>query len=149
MVGLCEIAGLFARTIWHLTCEVYVENHWAYIDPQFGLFYLDKDGKMLSVEEIVADPDVILNQPDWVYACGSDEYTPKFMQQQNYDLYFSKREIQLYSKYSLADAHKYHFDWRPSAAFPVPARDAAYKEYSKAQRGYLEDKELYRDGVTV
>lgn len=154
MDALCEIAGLPARTVWHLsgghlTNEVYIDGNWAYIDPRFGLFYINQEGRMLSVEEIVADPDVIFRQPEWVYEYGSEEYTKEFMQQQNYDYYLAKREIQMYSVYSLADAHRYHYDWRPSAAFPVAERDAAYKKFAKARQDYFADTELYTDGVVV
>jgi len=154
MDALCEIAGLPARTVWHLsgghlTNEVYIDGNWAYIDPRFGLFYINQEGRILSVEEIVADPDVIFRQPEWVYEYGSEEYTKEFMQQQNYDYYLAKREIQMYSVYSLADAHRYHYDWRPSAAFPVAERDAAYKKFAKARQDYFADTELYTDGVVV
>ena len=154
MDALCEIAGLPARTVWHLsgghlTNEVYIDGNWAYIDPRFGLFYINQEGRMLSVEEIVADPDVIFRQPEWVYEYGSEEYTKEFMQQQNYDYYLAKREIQMYSVYSLEDAHRYHYDWRPSAAFPVAERDAAYKKFAKARQDYFADTELYTNGVVV
>jgi len=154
MVGLCEINAIPARTVWHLsgghlTTEVYVDGKWGYIDPRFGLFYLDEKGQLMSVEEIVANPDVIFNQPEWVYECGSDEYSVEFMQKQNYEMYLAKREIQMYASYSLADAGKYHFEWLPSAAFPVPARDAAYREYADARMAYFDDEELYCDGVII
>lgn len=154
MDALCEIAGIPARTIWHLsgghlTNEVYIDGNWAYIDPRFGLFYINEHGMMLSVEEIVADPELIFRQPAWVYEYGSDEYPKEYMQQQNYDYYFAKREIQMFSVYSLANSHKYHYDWRPSAVFPMPERDAAYQRFYNARISYFEDKELYSKGVIV
>lgn len=142
MCGLCEIAGIPARTIFHvsgghLTNEVFVEGKWSYIDPRFGLFYVGEDGKMMSVVEIMRNRDVIYNQPDWVYAYGSDESTTEYKCRENHDLYLRPLELQLYAYYSLADKDKYHFEWTPSAAFAMPERDAAYREYAAARMAYI------------
>ncbi|MBQ7362999.1 MAG: hypothetical protein IJW48_00970 [Clostridia bacterium] len=145
MCALSEIAGIPARIIFHvsgghLTNEVFIEDKWCYVDPRFGLFYLGEDGKLMSVTEITRNPEVIYNQPEWVYAYGSKEYTPEFMAKENHDMYLRPLEIQLYGTYSLKDAEKYgyHYEWRPSAAFKMPERDEAYKGYAKARRAYLD-----------
>ena len=136
MCGLCDIAGIPARVIFHvsgghLTTEVFVDGAWGYIDPRFGLFYINENGRLLSVIEIADNPEVIFNQPEWVYAEGSKEYTPEFMAKENHDVYLSKNEMQLYGDYRLADASRYHYGWMPSAIYPVPERDAAHKVYVK------------------
>ena len=79
MVALCEVAGIPARTVHHLvgghvTTEVYIEGAWAYMDPRHGLFYIDEKGRILSVEEIVKNPEVIFNQPQWVRDMASPEF---------------------------------------------------------------------------
>ena len=136
MCGLCDIAGIPARIIFHvsgghLTTEVFVDGAWGYIDPRFGLFYINEDGRLLSVVEIADNPEVIFNQPKWVYDEGSNEYTPEFMAKENHDVYLRKNELQLYGDYRLSDASRYHYEWMPSGAFPVPERDNAHKRYVK------------------
>ena len=145
MCALSEIAGIPARIIFHvsgghLTNEVYIEDKWCYVDPRFGLFYLGRDGKLMSVREITADPDMIYNQPEWVYEYGSKEYTHEFMMKENHNMYLRPLEIQLFGSYSLKDAERYgyHYDWMPSSAFKMPERDAAYKGYAEARKIYLD-----------
>jgi len=146
MSAFCEIASIPCRTILHVsgghhTCEVYIENKWGFIDPRFALFYIDKSGNLMSLEEIVNNPAAIFEQPEWVYDYASDEADIEYMCRQNYELYMRKSEIQCYSVYSMADAEKYHFEWLPSAAFPMKERDMMYEIYSKARIAYInEDK---------
>ena len=154
MSAFCEIASVPCRTILHVsgghhTCEVYIENKWGFIDPRFALFYVDKSGSLMSLEEIVNNPDVIYNQPQWVYDYASDEADINFMCSQNYEVYMRKSEIQCYGVYSLSDAGKYHFDWLPSAAFPMKERDLAYEKFSRARLAYISDTGLYKDGVCI
>ena len=144
MCGLCDIAGIPARVIFHLsgghlTSEVYTDGKWRYIDPRFGLFYLDKDGNHMSVAEIMKNPKVVFEQPDWVYALGSKEYTPEFMAKENYEKYLRPGEIQLYGDYRLADAEKYgyHYEWMPSSKYPNPERSEAHRAYVVALEAYI------------
>jgi len=144
MCGLCEIAGIASRTLVHIsgghyTNEVYIDGGWAYVDPRFGLFYLNDTEKMMSLEELISNPDMIYNQPQWVYDYASDEASIEFMCQQNHDIYMHKREIQCYAPYSLADAHKYNFEWLPSSRFPMEERDNVHKAYTKARLAYITD----------
>ncbi|MBR2344067.1 MAG: transglutaminase domain-containing protein [Clostridia bacterium] len=144
MCGLCDIAGIPARVVFHLsgghlTTEVYTDGKWRYIDPRFGLFYLDETGEHMSVLEIMRNPKVIFNQPQWVYDLGSKEYTPEFMAKENYEKYLRPGEIQLFGDYRLADAERYgyHYEWMPSARYPSPERDAAHREYVTALTAYI------------
>ena len=143
MCALSEIAGIPCRTVHHtigghLTNEVYIDGKWGYVDPRFGLFYLGEDGRLLSVTEITRNPEVIYNQPEWVYEYGSDEYTPEFMRDSNRDLYLSEHEIQLIGYYSLKDKDKYHYGWMPSSAFKMPGRDEKYRAYAAVRKAYVE-----------
>jgi len=154
MCGLCEIAGIASRTLIHVsgghyTNEVYIDGGWAYVDPRFGLFYLDHTGKMMSLEELISNPNMIYGQPQWVYDYASDEASIEFMCQQNHDIYMRKSEIQCYVPYSLSDAYKYNFEWLPSSRFPMEKRDYVHKVYTKARLAYIADKELYKDGVII
>ena len=147
MCALSEIAGIPARIIFHvsgghLTNEVFVEGKWAYIDPRFGLFYLDEDGRMMSVVEIMTRPELIYSQPQWVYDYGSDECTHEYMQNQNHDLYMRPLEIQLYGNYSLRDREMYHYGWMPSAVYKIPERDEAYRQWTLPRLKYLEETKV-------
>ena len=144
MCGLCDIVGLPARVIFHLsgghlTSEVFADGKWRYIDPRFGLFYLDESGELMSVAEIMKNPEVIFNQPKWVYDYGSREYTPEFMAEENYEKYLRPGEIQLFGDYRLADAEKYgyHYEWMPSARYPNEKRDTAHRAYVEALTAYI------------
>ncbi|MBQ4527278.1 MAG: hypothetical protein II998_04320 [Clostridia bacterium] len=154
MSAFCEISSIPCRTILHVsgghhTCEVYIDGKWGFIDPRFALFYISSDGNLMSLEEIVENPDVIYKQPSWVYEYASDEADIEFMCNQNRDVYMRKSEIQCYGVYSLADAYRYHFNWLPSAAFPIKERDVVYECFSKARLAYIADTELYKDGVCI
>ena len=133
MVALCEIAGIPARTVHHVigghvTTEAYIESGWAYFDPRHGLFYVDKNDKMLSVKELLENSDIIFDQPQWVEEFSSKEFPFEKRQQMNAYCFLCQGEIQLYAEYHLSDAHRYHFEWMPSfEAFPVPERDDYYR----------------------
>ena len=143
MCGLCDIAGLPARVIFHLsgghlTNEVWYDGGWHYVDPRFGLFYIDSEGELMSVRDIIRDPDVIRNQPEWVYAYGSKEYTPEFMAKENHDLYLRPGEIQTYGDYRLADSAIYNYEWMPSSIYKVDERTEAYKGYATSRLAYID-----------
>jgi hypothetical protein len=66
-VGLCEIAGIPARLVMHdigghINAEAYIDGHWGYIDPRFGLYFLKPDGHLASVWEIWDDPSLLRQQ---------------------------------------------------------------------------------------
>ena len=147
MCALCEIAGLNARIIFHLTGghltnEVFADGKWRYVDPRFGLFYVDGEGQMLSVVELMRNPDVMLNQPEWVYEYGSKEYTHEFMMNENHNLYLRINEVQLYGEYSLSDSDKYHYEWMPSGIYNIPERSEVYKGYAKARLDYIDNPDV-------
>lgn len=146
MTALLEVAGIPARIVFHmvghLTCEAYVDGKWAYFDPRFGLFYLDKEGRALSVAEIADDPEVIYNQEEWVYDYGSREYTHEFMAKSNHDNYLHPKQLQVFGYYTLTDSDKFHFEWMPSGHFPVKERDDLHKIYVDAINKYKEIEKL-------
>jgi len=151
MMALCEIAGIPGRMIFHLTTghqvnEIYVEGSWAYFDPRFGVFFADEKDRFLSVLDLREDPGVIYRQPKWVrdYLNPDDPYDRDLCR----DRYLSKKEIQLYGTYSLTQAHRYHYEWMPSAVFPVPDRDEAAKRYADLTERYF-GGEYYPDTMLI
>lgn len=145
-VALCEIANIPARTVHHViggheTSEVYIESGWAFMDPRHALLYVDENDKILSVKELVDNPDKIFDQPQWVEDIASHEFPFKKRQLMNAYCFFCPGERQLYAEYHLSDAPRYHFEWMPSTeAFAVPERDDYYRDvYAPLRRKALEE----------
>jgi len=115
MVALCEILGLPGRIIMHIvpghiTCEIWVEGRWAYIDPRCGMFYVDENNQFLSMRELLEHREYILNQPDWVKAYISDkQWTYEEREKANYEKNLSPKAMHAYGPYSLMDAPMYTF----------------------------------------
>ncbi len=113
-VALCEIEGIPARRIAHIvgghyTAEAFVDGHWMYVDPRFGIWFQKPDGKGASLQELLDNPELVERQPpsvksdvvayaDW--ATRADRCKR---------IYFSKVEMNCFEYYSLADADKYHY----------------------------------------
>jgi len=142
MVSLCEVAGIPGRIVFHsrghITSEIWLDGKWSYFDPRYGVFFTDSSGKIMSVDEIVANPNAIDSQPDWVTAYVSDEKTAMPNWRENHKKYFDVRELQLMQHYSLADSHKYHFEWMPNYEYKGNIkREEAHKRYVDAINEYL------------
>ena len=116
MVGLCEIAGFPGRIVFHiaaghLTCEIWLEGKWAYFYPRCGLFYLWGDGRFMSVDEIIHNPEWIYKQSDEVRAFHNPYWSYTYRQHRNAHFCLSPLEINCFTPYSLMDADTYHFGW--------------------------------------
>jgi len=116
MVALCEIKGIPGRTIFHafsghFTTELFFEDKWGYVDPRFGLFYLNKKGMFASVDELVNNRELIWVQNDYVKSFSSEYCNYEYRNHRNFFYCFSPRERQCICHYSLMDKDKYHFDW--------------------------------------
>lgn len=116
MVGLCEIAGFPGRLIFHIaaghmTCEIFFEGKWAYLDPRCGLFYLWEDESFMSVDEIINNRDMIYKQSEYVKSFHNPFWDFEYRQHRNYHFCLSPNEINCFTYYSLADADTYHFNW--------------------------------------
>lgn len=115
MVSLCEAAGYPGRIVMHvvnghITCEIYLEDKWCFFDPRFAVFYVDKDNRILSIEEIMAKRSVVFEQPEWVRNYVSAQTNYDAMAQKNYNQFMHPNEIQCYCDYSLMDYNLYTFN---------------------------------------
>ena len=151
MVALCEVSGIPARIVFHLSSghvitEIYLEENWAYFDPRFGVFFVDENDKFLSVLDIRENPEVIYQQPQWVqdYCNLDDPYDLK----ECHDRYLSKKEIHLYGEYSLTHAERYHYEWTPSDVFPMKERDEAADKYHTLSKQYFTNG-FYIDSMEI
>lgn len=73
--GLCDDLAEVLSAIWqaqgyrtriwmlegHVVPEVYENRKWRMYDPSFAVYYLNKEGEVAGVEELVASPDLIMN----------------------------------------------------------------------------------------
>lgn len=131
MVALCEIAGFAGRIIFHmaaghLTVEIFFNGRWAYFDPRCGMFYLNEQGEFMSVEEILANREIIFKQSEWVNSFHSPYWSLDYRHHRNFHFCFNPLELQCFGDYSLMDADKYHFEWMPSLETkrPTAQRDS-------------------------
>ncbi len=146
MVALCEIAGFPGRIVMHMAghivSEIYFENRWAYIDPRGGMFYLDGDGKFLSVDEVWRNRDVIGQQTEYVRSFVSDRWTYDERMRRNYWVLFSPGEMHCFCDYSLMEADSYDYHWKSRENVTKDGMNEAVKRYrSVIQKLYPEPPE--------
>ncbi len=112
--ALCEVADIPARIIMHdigghITAEAYVDGHWGYCDPRFGIYFLKKDGRMASLWELMQNPLLTCNQPETVKQDVGGIYTWEERAKRCREKFFAPQEINGFQYYSLADASKYSY----------------------------------------
>lgn len=139
MIGLCEIAGFPGRIVFHIaaghiTCEIYLEDSWAYFDPRCGLFYLWEDGRFMSVDDVIHHRERIYQQEDWVLGYQNPYWETEYRQHRNYHFCLSPNEINCITPYSLMDADRYHFEWTP---FSISTQRASATHHKYVQYGMM------------
>lgn len=135
MVALCEVVGIPARIIMHdlgghIVNEVYVEGHWAYIDPRCGIYFLKPDRSFASLLELCRNPSIIRNQPDEVKVDVSDQWTWSLRAWKVENMYCNPTEVNGFQNYSLADADTYDFS-------QVPRKDALVNGLMDVNKDYV------------
>ena len=120
-VALCEIEGIPARRVAHIVgghyaAEAYVDGHWFYLDPRFGVYFLKPDGTGASVAELLDNPSIIDQQNDAVKAeiVEYSDWETRALSRCR-DLYFTTVEMNGFEYYSLADAASYGYATRTYA----------------------------------
>ncbi len=106
-VALCEVAGIPARIVMHdisghTAAEAWLGGRWGYFDLQRGIWFLNADGQIASLRDLVANP-ALAERPAapeqvdaaWARLCRERLFHPS--------------EIHGFEYYSLADAGKYHY----------------------------------------
>ena len=111
---MCETVNIPARIVMHIggghvTSEVFVDGHWGYIDPRMGIYFLDSNNRLASVQDLIDNPEIIYNQSDAVkndtVAYSKWEDRAKACKEE----YFSGFDLNLFEYYSLADSGKYRY----------------------------------------
>ena len=156
-VSLSEIAGIAGRIITHLgaghlTCELYVDKKWGYFDPRTGIFFLKPDGSPASVAELLDDPSIMEDQPEWVKEEISERWTWEARAKKCRELFFSREEVNTVKPYSLSDSHLYDYSWRSSGDEFEGGLWQTSIEYARAQGelfGFTVEEELPRLEFTI
>ena len=131
-VALCEVEGIPARRVAHIVgghyaAEAFVDGHWFYCDPRFGIYFLKPDGTGASVAELLDNPALIDQQPEQVkrdvvaYADWETRARKKCQK-----IYFTPVEMNGFEYYSLADSSRYGY-----AIYAYPEIEDALNHYNK------------------
>ena len=137
MVALCEIAEIAGRIVTHiggghLTCEVCVNSRWAYIDPRAGIFYLKTDGTVASVWDLLQNPSIMDDQPEWVKNEVSPRWTWEIRNEKCRNYFFHAREVNTVKPYSLSDCALYSYEWLALEDFRWDGLESKCAAYRKA-----------------
>ncbi|MDX2081121.1 MAG: transglutaminase domain-containing protein [Terrimicrobiaceae bacterium] len=102
---LAQAAGLEARTRdypgEHVVCEILVDGRWVLFDPDGGVFYRNADGRIATVDELRASPDLIRAHPSPIYP---EEKLVRLYQ---------RDDVKLRTDFSKESGYQIAFDLRP------------------------------------
>ncbi len=115
MVALCEVARLPGRLVLHCvgghyTSEIYANGKWCYMDPRMGIYFLKADGRIASIEELIASPQIIEQQPISVKKDVVAYANWDFRAWKCKNIYFTPVELNCFIYYSLADSNLYNYE---------------------------------------
>jgi hypothetical protein len=108
---MCQMAGIPARYVGHLIdghagAEAFVEDAWAYVDPEFGTYFLRPDGAFASAWELKQHPGLVTSQAPDVAAELREGLTLDRAIRET-----SPVEVTVVAEYSAADSARYRYDW--------------------------------------
>ncbi len=114
MVALCEVAGIPGRIVMHdigghICSEIFVDDHWAYVDPRCGVYFVKPNGSFASVWELWNDPSLIRSQPEAVKKDVARWWTWEQRARACERKYFHPAEVNGFEHYSLADSEQYSY----------------------------------------
>lgn len=86
--GYCDSFANVLATIWqwqgyqsrvwylsgHVVPEIQVNGRWMMFDAMFGVYYLDNDNEIASVDELSQDPNLILHPVNPIYEPSNEAY---------------------------------------------------------------------------
>jgi hypothetical protein len=89
-LGLCDDHSSALREIWaamgfeariwglngHVVPEVKVDGRWELYDPDYAVYYFNRQGQVSGVEELAQDPTLMTNPTDPVLPTWDDAYSP-------------------------------------------------------------------------
>jgi hypothetical protein len=151
-VALCEVAGIPGRIVMHdigghITSEVYVDGHWAYMDPRTGIYFRKADGSFASVWDLWTNPRRLRRQGDLVQADVSERWTWEFRVWKCETKYFDPREVNGFQNYSLADAERYRYEQLTEEQVKRRGLYQINKKYRETIDAVFGTSDAVRDGV--
>jgi hypothetical protein len=113
-VALCGIAGIPGRIVMHdigghICSEVYVDGHWAYLDPRCGIYFEKSDGDLASVWDLLQDSSIIRAQSDAVKKDCSPWWNWEERAWKCENMYFQPEELNGFQNYSLSEAARFNY----------------------------------------
>lgn len=124
IICLCQIAGLPARLVSNYSCidptddfkmkgghtmvEVYIDGKWSLFDSDHGFFCVLDNKRIANLHEILSNPKLVSNQPEWVYHYYNKN---KKWYLSFHKYYLSEYSVMSYSNYSIHDYLKYDWNW--------------------------------------
>ena len=97
-----------------------------------GSFFVDGTDRMLSVDEIMQNREVILSQPDYVRTYQSARWPYEDKIKGCYNRYFAPGETQCLCEYSLMDADEYSYEWKSDEHLTRDGMEIAILHYRAA-----------------
>ena len=97
------------------------------------MFFLNKDGSVASVADLVDNPEIMNEQPEWVKSEISERWTWEERRKKCQDFFFNPREVNTVKPYSLADCELYDYSWKISGDEFSGGLWRTSLEYAKAQ----------------
>ena len=136
-VALCEIANIPARIVMHdigghITAEAYIDGHWGYVDPKTGIYFLNSNGGIASVWDIMLYPEIMNEQPPSVKNDLHQKYTWNKLIEKCRQKYFNLKEVNGFEYYSLKDSGKYNYQQTSWESIHKAGFNEANKKYAAA-----------------
>ena len=133
----CTVLGLPSRIVTHtvsghLTCEVYADGAWGYIDPRKNLYFLDERGRLASAWRLWRDQSLFKDQPEGVKA----DFSPRFSYGETVlrcpVMYFHPDEVITFKYYDPSDS-RYSYGWRTNDDLAAAGINGTSREYAIAR----------------
>jgi hypothetical protein len=144
-VALCEIADIPARIVMHnisghITAEAYIDGQWGWVDPKSGGYYINKNGSIASVWDLMLYPAIMDNQAEKVKSNLHSKYNWDKKVGKCRKKYFNAKEIQGFEYYSLDDAKRYRYRLLSWEAIHKAGFAEANKKYVTAIKNVFKTK---------
>ena len=116
-VAFCTMLSIPARIITHvitghLTCEVWINGKWCYVDPRKNLYFRKEDGLLASTWELWHDHSILRECEEEVRSCLSERFDKDITVQRLYSMYFNPDEVLTVKEYDFQNTAFYNYSWR-------------------------------------
>lgn len=122
----------------HIVLEVLNNNRWEMYDPFYFVYYINKEGKVASIEDLTKNPSLITNPVQRLKHQNLNSAERKIRYLHNYsqfaaDFYINATPYSYITKYYFNDSFKIDIPTRASIEFPVESPEPLYKNASNGK----------------